>query len=432
MIIIGKSRARAGQLGNYLSTEGENERVELIEIKGTVARDVRGAIAEMDAYAAGTQCEKPLYHAMINPEPPNRLTPEQRAEAVDALERKLGLGGHARVVVVHDKKDREHIHVVWSRIDLERMRAVSDSHNYRKHEEVARDLERRFGHDRVQGAHHERDGVERPDRTPSRAELRQEDRTGLTGREVRAEVTAAFQASDGAEAFRSALEDKGYLLAQGDRRDFVIVDRAGGIHSLARRIDGIRAADLREFMAPIDRDRLPSAEEARDVQIGRNDVRRELGSQDGVRHNDDRPLDDNERRAREARSARADDKIEAAYARGDDFVSQSRAAQRDFERRQDELYRRFLDGDDGHDRRPDDERRRGEQHGKSQPEYERLTSPSPSSPSSAEPGLDGEITDRMAHLLGDFHDGGRGKGLDDDGRPDRQHEAPGGGRTRSR
>ena len=56
---------------------------------------------------------------MINPEPPNRLTPEQRAEAVGALERKLGLEGHARVVVVHDKKDREHIHVVWSRIDLD-------------------------------------------------------------------------------------------------------------------------------------------------------------------------------------------------------------------------------------------------------------------------------------------------------------------------
>jgi hypothetical protein len=119
----------------------------------------------MDAYAAGTRCEKPLYHAAISPEPPHRLTPEQRAEAIDALEQKLGLTDHARVVVMHEKEGREHIHVVWSRIDLEHMRSVSDSHNYRKHEEVARDLERRFGHDRVQGAHHERDGVERPDRT---------------------------------------------------------------------------------------------------------------------------------------------------------------------------------------------------------------------------------------------------------------------------
>ena len=50
---------------------------------------------------------------------------------------------------------------------------------------VARDLERRFGHDRVQGAHHERAGVERPDRSPSRAELRQEEKTGVKGRQVK-------------------------------------------------------------------------------------------------------------------------------------------------------------------------------------------------------------------------------------------------------
>ena len=34
MIIKGKSRAGAGKLGNYLSSEGENERVELVEDEG--------------------------------------------------------------------------------------------------------------------------------------------------------------------------------------------------------------------------------------------------------------------------------------------------------------------------------------------------------------------------------------------------------------
>jgi hypothetical protein len=41
------------------------------------------------------------------------------------------------------------------------------------------------------------------------------------------------------------LAEHGYMLARGDRRDFVIVDREGGIHSLARRIDGMKAAELR-------------------------------------------------------------------------------------------------------------------------------------------------------------------------------------------
>src|ERR1700730_18283632 len=265
MIIKGKSRAGPQQLATHLGNAEKNERVSLIETRGTVAQDLRGAFVEMDAYAVGTHCEKSLYHAAISPAPPHRLTDDQRTEAVDALEKRLGLDGHARVVVMHEKLGRQHIHVVWSRIDLEKMRSVSDSHNYRKHEEVARDLERRFGHDRLQGAHHERDGVERPDRTPSRAELQQQERTGITGNKVKVEVTAAFRASDGPEAFRAALEERGYMLARGDRRDYVIIDRKGGIHSLARRIDGMKAAELRDFMASLNPEDGPYIAQAREI-----------------------------------------------------------------------------------------------------------------------------------------------------------------------
>lgn len=313
MIIKGSSRSGPGALAAHLGNAETNERVSLLETRGTVADDLRGALIEMDAFAEGTRCEKSLYHAAISPAVPHRLTPEQRTEAIDALEAKLGLTGHARVVVLHEKKDREHIHVVWSRIDLDSGKSVSDSHNYRKHEEVARDLERRFGHDRVQGAHVEREGVKRPDRTPSRSELRQEERTGIKGKIVKQEVTGAFRASDSAEAFKAALEEKGYVLAQGDKRDFVIVDRKGGIHSLARRIDGIHAADLREFMAPIDRQTLPSAEDAKRLAAER------------------------EQRVRDAEQATDDAKLEKGYSRGDDYVSQSRTALKEHKMRQAKL-----------------------------------------------------------------------------------------------
>lgn len=310
MIIKGKSRAAPQQLAKHLGNAEKNERVHLVETRGTVARDLRGALVEMAAFAAGTRCEKSLYHAAISPEPPHVLTPEQRAEAIDTLEAKLGLTGHARIVVLHEKLGRQHLHVVWSRIDLEKMRSVSDSHNYRKHEEVARDLERRFGHDRVQGAHHERENVKRPDRTPSRAELQQQERTGITGKKVKEEITAAFRASDGAEAFRSALEALGYLLARGDRRDFVVIDRKGGVHSLARRIDGMKAADLREFMSGIDPGSVPNIDQAREV------------------------IAERERRARDMKETHDQARTEARYAHGDDYVSQSRAALHDHQRRQ--------------------------------------------------------------------------------------------------
>jgi hypothetical protein len=287
MIIKGKSRGDPSGLAAHLGNEKTNDRVKVIETRGTVADDLRGALIEMDAYAAGTQCSKPLYHANIDWDPAYTLTLEQQIEAVNALEEKLGLAGQPRVIVQHEKHGRVHLHPVWARIDLEKNRAVSDSHNYRKHEECARDLERRFGHDRVQGAHHERDGVERPDRTPSRAELRQEERTGIKGKDVKADITAAFRNSDNAQAFKTAVEDKGYLIARGDRRDFVIVDRAGGIHSLARRLDGVKAAELRTFMKPIDMQSLPSASAARDAQIdlaeGRRSALDERKWEDGLR-----------------------------------------------------------------------------------------------------------------------------------------------------
>jgi hypothetical protein len=296
------------------------------------------------------------------------LTPEQRSEAIDALEKRLGLDGHARVVVMHEKLGRQHIHVVWSRIDLVRMRSVSDSHNYRKHEEVARDLERRFGHDRVQGAHHERGGVERPDRTPSRAELRQEERTGITGKMVKEEVTAAFRASDGPEAFRAALQERGYTLARGDRRDYVILDHKGGIHSLARRIEGMKAADLREFMAALNPENVPDIEQARGV------------------------IEERERRARERKESHDEARIEAGYSHGDDYVSQSRAALKDHKRRE-----RAAEGaaDSGKPEMSDARRRR---------------------------------LDRLA-AASKANDRARDRTEDD---PSRQSEAPGGGHTRSR
>jgi hypothetical protein len=314
MIIKGKSRSGPSSLAAHLGNAEKNERVQLLSTRGTAAQDLRGALIEMDAVAAGTRCEKPLYHAAISPEPPHRLGDDQRMEAVDALEKKLGLEGHARVVVLHEKLGREHLHVVWSRIDIDTMRSVSDSHNYRKHEECSRDLERRFGHERVQGAHAEREGpdgrVLRPDRTPTRAELRQEERTGITGKQVREEVSGLFRASDGPEAFKAALEERGYQLAKGDRRDLVIIDQAGGVHSLARRIDTMKAADLRAFMAPLDRSNLPSADEARTAVAALN---------------------------RTERNAEAEAALEKRFSKGGDYVSQSRAALAEHKRLQKEL-----------------------------------------------------------------------------------------------
>jgi hypothetical protein len=385
MIIKGKSRSGPAALAKHLLNAEANEQVTVLDISGTVSKDLRGALIEMDAYALGTRCVKPLYHAAISPEPPHKLTARQRAIAVNTLELELGLWGHSRAIVIHEKHGREHIHVVWSRIDTDRMRSVSDSHNYRQHELVARKLERQFSHERVQGAHVERDGVDRPDRTPSRAELRQEERTGIKGEDVKEEITEAFKASDTGAAFQVAIEDRGYLLAKGDRRDFVIVDRAGGIHSLARRIDGVKAAHLREFMSDIDRANLPGAEQAREAQIERA-ITAELREREQVQAK----MDAIERNWQSINDAHDQAALAKKYASGDDYVSQTTAAQEDHEQRQEELNGEFRNR---------------------------------------------EVTERLQKLrdrLTEKADSKAGTDHKQDAGPNRQSKAPGGGHTRSR
>lgn len=267
MVIKGKSVAGAKRLAVHLERTDTNERMEVKELRGVAAEDLRGALREMEAVASGCpNCKKPFYHASINTRADERLTDEQRFKAIDRLEAELGLTGQPRAVVVHEKEGREHCHIVWSRIDLEKMRTISDSHNYRKHEIVAREMEREFGHERVQGAHIEREGRARPERTPSHLEMQQSARTGVSPKEARAHLTALWQRTDNGASFQAALEQSGWTLARGDRRDFVAIDAKGGIHSLTRRVDGAIAKDVRARFAELDIKRLPSVAEGKAAQ----------------------------------------------------------------------------------------------------------------------------------------------------------------------
>jgi hypothetical protein len=270
VIVKGTTCAGARRLAAHLTRTDTNERAEVEEIRGVAAEDLSGALREMEAVAAGARTKRPFYHGSINPDAP--LTPEQWAHAIDRMEAELGLTGQPRVIVVHEKGGREHRHIVWSRIDVERMAAISDSHNFPKHEKVARALEREFGHERVQGAHVERDGKERPKRTPSHAEMLQADRTGLSTQQVKEQVTDIWRRTHNGASFAIALWDGGFALCRGDRRDFVVIDPMGGTHSLARCIEGAKTKDVRARMADLDRSYLPSVAQGKEMQLARRDV----------------------------------------------------------------------------------------------------------------------------------------------------------------
>jgi hypothetical protein len=269
MIIKGNARGNPKWLATHLHRTDTNESAELVEIRGLVAGDTLGALREIAATAVCTKARDPLYHSSLSPEMGQVLTPEQWHRAVDALEGKLGFTGQPRVVVRHVKKGREHCHVVWSRIDVERRRAIPDSFNFRRHEEVARELETEFGHTPTLGALVRPKREPRPARTPSRAEMMQAQKSGIDPAAVKTELTMLWRQTDTGKAFAAAIQDAGYRIARGNKRDFIVLDQAGEVHSLGRRIDGAKAADIRARMADIDPAGLPDAAGAKAIQAER-------------------------------------------------------------------------------------------------------------------------------------------------------------------
>jgi len=265
MIIGGGSRRGAKWFAGHLMRTDGGQLVRLAEARGLAGYDIPGWFRQMEAVSFGTRCDNFFYHANINPREDESLTEAQWQEATDRLEQNLGLDGHARFVVEHEKQGRVHRHVFWSRIDPETMTAVSDSKTYRIHEKTADELEKAFGHEPTPRGR----GPE--GRNPDNWEVFRGQQSQIDPYDIKAELTELWQQADTGKAFAAALEDHGYILAKGDRRDFVVVDAAGDDHSLARRIGGVRAADVRARMKDIDRDALPSVEEARALARERPD-----------------------------------------------------------------------------------------------------------------------------------------------------------------
>ena len=277
MILKGNIRANGAELARHLLNDHHeidpdnhtampvgNERVQVAELRGFASSDLAGAFQEIEGVAAGTNSTKPIYSLSINPS--EAMTREQYAHAIDTIEDKLGLQDQPRAVVFHVKNGREHCHVAWSRIDLEKMQARHMEFDRQKLREVARELVRDFGHDmpRHLGEDRGTDRFKDKFQAVTLAERGQAERSGIDPAERKATITEAYRQSDSATAFRSSLQEAGYTLAQGDKRGFVVVDHTGEVHSLNRQIDGAKAKDIREALNLDQLRDLPTVQEAKE------------------------------------------------------------------------------------------------------------------------------------------------------------------------
>ena len=257
MIINGGSRSNAAFFAKHLTDAEHNERVTLCEMRNLASTTIPEALREMEAVALGTRCKHFFYHANINPRADEPLTAEQWRIAVDMLEQSLALTNHARFVVEHLKARRTHRHVIWSRIDVNVMRAVPMTDDYEKHQAVSRALEKQFHLQPERSVLGEgRSAGERPTRRPKTWESFRGQKSGIDVRQFTKAVTGFYLSSTNSAEFVQLLAMNGCALVRGNTSDFCIRDGAGHLHSLLRRIEGVTAAELREFMKDVDPSRL--------------------------------------------------------------------------------------------------------------------------------------------------------------------------------
>lgn len=231
MILKGSQRGFGQNLAAHLLNTRDNEHVALHELSGFYADDLKGAFREAEAISRGTRCRQYLFSLSLSPPENERVPPAIFERAIDQIEERLGLQGQPRAVVFHEKEGRRHAHCVWSRIDAETMTARPMSFFKNRLTEISRGLYLEHGWQMPDGI---RDSANRDPTNFTLAEWQQAKRQGHDPRWLKSSLQECWTMSDNAKAFGQALQDRGFFLAKGDKRGFVVLDHGGEVYSLPK------------------------------------------------------------------------------------------------------------------------------------------------------------------------------------------------------
>lgn len=151
-------------------------------------------------------------------------------DALDRIEKRMGLDNQPRAIVLHEKEGRRHFYVVWSRIDAEKMSAVQLSLFKTELRDISRELYLENGLRLPPGHMNSR---KRDPKNFCLEEWQKAMRGGYDPREVKSIIQECWAASDSRDAFSRTLEMQGMHLANGDRRGYVAVSYDGKSHSIS-------------------------------------------------------------------------------------------------------------------------------------------------------------------------------------------------------
>jgi len=258
MILVGNQRGGAKDLAIHLMKE-ENERVEVHELRGFMSENLMGALNESYAVSRGTKCKQFLYSLSLNPPKNEQASVEDFEVAIEQAEKRLNLSGQPRAIVFHEKEGRRHAHAVWSRINVEEMKAVQMSYDHEKLKTLSREIFLEHGWKMPPGLVNSED---RDPRNFTLAEWQQAKRAGKDAKVVKADFQDAWAISDSKAAFTHALQERGYKLARGDRRGFVAVDCQGEVYPVSR-WTGVKTKEVGKRLG--DLEELPGVDETKDL-----------------------------------------------------------------------------------------------------------------------------------------------------------------------
>ncbi|TLP49323.1 relaxase [Cohaesibacter sp. CAU 1516] len=274
MILKGSQRGNGRKLAQHLLNDEDNDFVEVHEVSGFLSDDVTGAFMEIENIAKGTRCQQPYFAVALNPPMEASVTVDMFEDTADRIAKAQGLEGQPRVVVYHEKEGRRHAHAVWSRIDAETMTAKNLPHFKNKLQNLSRDL---FFEHQWKLPPGLRDRSLKSPTNVTLAEWQAAKRRGKNAIDQKNLIRQCWASSTDKAGFETALNDHGYLLAKGDRRNsHIIVCHDGEIFAVSR-ATGLKAKQVRERLG--ETDQLQSVDDAKQIHI--RDVRLQFANMAG-------------------------------------------------------------------------------------------------------------------------------------------------------
>jgi len=256
MFLKGNQRANGRKLALHLLNVEDNEHAVVHELRGFLADYLIDAFKETKAISLGTKCQQYLFSLSLNPPQFVKVSVEEFERVIGEIERRMGLTGQPRAIVFHEKKGRRHAHFVWSRIDVDQMRAINLSHYKLRLRDISRELYFEHGWEMPAGLQKAQD---RDPLNYSAEEAGQAKRVKRDPTDLKKLLKTCWDSSDSKSAFANELAEHGFCLARGDRRGFVSVDARGEVYSHSRWL-GVKTKDLTARLGDfVD---LPDVEEA--------------------------------------------------------------------------------------------------------------------------------------------------------------------------